>query len=408
MSSRLTIIGLNLAPEPTGNAPYTSSLATELADRGWTVKVIAGFPHYPQWQVFDGYTGTYRRESLGKAEVLRLRHYVPRRPRFLNRLLMELHFGFQVARTDWGEPDVVLFVSQALFSSGIARLTMPWRRPRTRTAIWVQDIYTRTFEEAHASASGFAVPMRWLEGRILARMDKTIVIHERFQRYVCDRFKLPLDNVEVIRNWSHIIPSHDLDRATIRQQFGWRDDEIVVLHAGNMGVKQYLDNVVEAARLAVQNAPNVRFVLLGGGNQRHHLEDLGKEVANLQFIDPLPDDQYASALAAADILLVNEKPGMREMSVPSKLTSYFVTGRPVLAAVESDGATADEVQASKAGVVVPSGDPMGLLRSAEIMGADCRAASELGAKGPLYAIERLSTEAAVRHWDSVLRDLLAD
>lgn len=406
MSPSLTIIGLNFAPEPTGNAPYTTSLATNLAEMGWTVKVIAGFPHYPGWRIYEGYSGSYCRERAGRAEVLRMRHYVPRHPRFVNRMLMELDFGFKAARIDWGQPDVVLFVSQALFSSGIARFTVRFRASRPKTAIWVQDLYTRTFEEAHASASGLALPMRGIERRILASMDKVVVIHDRFRKYACEVLRLREDQVEVIRNWSHITPPFVPDRPALRGRFGWHENDVIVLHAGNMGVKQGLGNVVEAARLAESRGSSVKFVLLGGGNQRSRLETLGSGLSRLQFLDPLPDEEYSSALAAADILLVNEIPSVREMSVPSKLTSYFVTGRPVLAAVERDGATASEVIASGAGTVIRSGRPDVLLDAAESLGADPKAFESSSRNGPRYAADHLSTQAAVLGWNATLRSLL--
>jgi hypothetical protein len=46
----------------------------------------------------------------------------------------------------------------------------------------------------------------------------------------------------------------------------------VVLHAGNMGAKQALGNVIEASRLAAQRDEPVLFVLMGYGSQRAELE----------------------------------------------------------------------------------------------------------------------------------------
>ncbi|WP_081615840.1 glycosyltransferase family 4 protein [Kocuria sp. UCD-OTCP] len=405
MSPKLTIVGLNFAPEPTGIAPYTTSLASRLAGAGWTVKVITGVPHYPQWRVYAGYTGAHLRASAGEADVLHLRHYVPSAPRLLNRLLMELDFGLKAARVDWGDPDVVLFVSPALFSSGIGLLAARLRRRVPRTAIWIQDLYGRGFQESHAFASALAAPMRWVEAAVVGAADKTFVIHERFQMHVQNHLGVPAKKIEIIRNWSHIVAAPNTDRATTRREFGWKDNEVVVLHAGNMGLKQHLENVVEAARLAEENGSRVRFVLLGSGNQRGHLEAFGAGASRLQFIDPLPDDLYFSALSAADILLVNELPGVREMAVPSKLTSYFITGRPVLASVESESATADEVRSSKAGILVASGNPLALLTAAETLWKNPGTASRLGENGLAYAAMQLSTDKAIRRWDETLRSL---
>ena len=57
MRPRLTIIGINYAPESSGIAPYAAALAQGMTTLGWQVKVITGYPSYPQWQVYDGYEG---------------------------------------------------------------------------------------------------------------------------------------------------------------------------------------------------------------------------------------------------------------------------------------------------------------------------------------------------------------
>ncbi|MDQ0819795.1 hypothetical protein QFZ79_002085 [Arthrobacter sp. V4I6] len=62
--TRITIIGLNYAPERSGNAPYTTNLAINLAAAGHSVSVITGFPHYPEWQRQPGYDGWQKNESL--------------------------------------------------------------------------------------------------------------------------------------------------------------------------------------------------------------------------------------------------------------------------------------------------------------------------------------------------------
>ena len=129
----------------------------------------------------------------------------------------------------------------------------------------------------------------------------------------------------------------------MRRRLGWPEDVTVVLHAGNMGAKQGLANVLRASRLADQTNEPLLFVLMGDGNQRAELEAMGGNRC-LQIIDPLPSDLFPQALQAADILLVNERGGVTEMAVPSKLTSYFATGRPVIAATDPGSITAEEIE----------------------------------------------------------------
>src|SRR5690606_38384852 len=118
------------APETTGIAPYTTSLAEGLAARGHRVTVVTAHPHYPEWRIRDGYGAWSAREEQGGASVHRVRHYVPRKPRGVRRLLSELTLGLRFLAAPWHQPDVVLLVSPALFASGAALLRARWSRRR--------------------------------------------------------------------------------------------------------------------------------------------------------------------------------------------------------------------------------------------------------------------------------------
>jgi colanic acid biosynthesis glycosyl transferase WcaI len=397
---RVTIVGLNYAPEPTGIAPYTAGLADGLAERGDELYVISGFPHYPQWEVAAGYAGRSREEELGAVSLLRLGHYVPRRPTSGRRLLMELHFGLRAVFSPWESPDVLVLVSPALFATAL--LALRARLFRIPTCIWVQDIYSLGVAETGVGV-GAARAVAVVERLALRAATRVVVIHDRFRRYLSAELGVAAESIEVVRNWSHIDPSAAARDEAMRARLGWEPDDIVVLHAGNMGAKQGLLNVVRASQLAEERASRVRFVLLGDGNARKKLEAEGPN-SRLQFLDPLPDGEFETALASADILLVNERPGLTEMSVPSKLTSYFATGLPVIGAVDDGSITADELRAAGAGPIVDPTRPIDLLRAAEDLAADPDAAAALGASASEFRRATLSAGTAIERFAGVLAE----
>ncbi|HZW41527.1 MAG TPA: glycosyltransferase, partial [Agromyces sp.] len=261
---RIAILGLHYSPEPTGNAPYTASLAAGLRRHGHEVRVITAHPHYPEWRVRDGYGGWRRTETIGGVAVTRLSHYVPPQPSGLRRLLSELSFGARLLVERWGSPDVVLLVSPALFSTAVAGLRVRLTRRRPAHAVWVQDLYSRGVVETGQGGGVVARFMRAVESATLQRAHGVAVIHDRFRDYVVDELGVEHPKVQVIRNWSHVQSAVAFDRSAVRARFGW-GDETVVLHAGNMGAKQGLENVVEAARHADLDGSPIRFVLLGDG-----------------------------------------------------------------------------------------------------------------------------------------------
>ena len=148
-----------------------------------------------------------------------------------------------------------------------------------------------------------------------------------------------------------------------------------------------------------------RFVLLGDGNQRAGLEAIAAGVPSLEFLPPVTEAEFPAALGAADVLLVNERPGVAHMSVPSKLTSYFNSGKPILAATDAAGFTAGELAASGAGVCVPADRPDLLLSEAIRLGTDQDLAQKLGEAGRRYCGELLSEETALDNYEQWVIDL---
>ena len=242
-----------------------------------------------------------------------------------------------------------------------------------------------------------------LEGGLLSRADGVAVVHENFTRNL-EGLGVDPAAVTVIRNWTHVTTSN-ADRSAVRERLGWAPDEIIALHAGNMGRKQGLENVVEAARLAA--CSRVRYVLLGDGGQRRHLEEVAAGVDAITFLDPLPGGEFEDALAAADVLVLNEAATVAEMSVPSKLTSYFSAARPVVAATDPRSAAAAEIDRSGGGVRCATGDPAALHAAVEALGNDPQRSADIGARGRAYAEQHLTVSAATRAYSDWVEHLAA-
>jgi colanic acid biosynthesis glycosyl transferase WcaI len=399
------VLSAHFPPETTGNAPYVGRLASGLAAVGSRVRVLTAHPHYPEWAIREGYGQWIRRDDRDGVVVVRHRHYVPTKPTNLKRLVAELSLGLRFATSRWGRPDLILLVSPALFSSAVAMVRARLFHPRALIGVWVQDIYSVGAAETGGHSAVAAVIKR-IESWLLRSADGVSVIHSRFATVMTTSLAVDPTRVEVVRNWTHLDDSPAQDRAAWRKKLGWPDGAIVVLHAGNMGVKQGLQNVVDAARLADDSDRDVLFVLMGDGNQKTILMDYARGVRSLVFLESVTNEDFVNVLGAADILLVNEKVGVAEMSVPSKLTSYFRAGRPVLAATAAEGATAAELSSSTAGEHVPAGDPSALLDAAVALGDDTTRSETLGRNGQEFAARVLDEAAALDHhrrWLASLR-----
>ena len=398
----ISLLAINYPPEPTGIAPYTGALAAGLNRLGHDVTVNASHPHYPAWRIDDGYGQWTRVEDLDGVHVRRALHYVPHSPRGIRRLLSELTFGVRLVFAHWGRPKVVIAVSPSLFSTFLAVLRLRCTPRRPVLIVWVQDIYTLGLAETGEAGGLIQRITRWVESRTLRSADEVVVIHRRFADYVRQEFGVEATRIDVVRNWTHLPPSGPVDRAAAREALNWPRQVALAVHTGNMGTKQGLENLVDAARIADQRGAAVHFVLVGDGGERRSLEERAHGISRITFVDPLGEKEFRSALAAADVLIVNEKPGVSGMAVPSKLTSYFDAGRPIAAATDASGTTASEIAAAGAGVVVPAGEPGALLDAILELNANAEASAQFGQNGRRYREEVLDERVAIERWASVI------
>jgi colanic acid biosynthesis glycosyl transferase WcaI len=399
----VVMVGLNYDPEHAGIAPYSTGMARHLAARGIDVTAVVGRPHYPEWRVYPGFRGRFPVTVDRGVTLHRLRHPVPARPTGLMRIVMEAVFAAGAAgQLLRHRADVVVAISPALLSLVPAALFRRIRR--YRLGVVVQDLYGAALAETGLGGSRLTRATAWLEAALLRRADSVVVIHEVFRARLLAAGVEP-SRIGVIPNWSHIAVPADVDVASVRAELGWGGEEVIALHAGNMGVKQGLEGLVDAARLAGERGSHVRMVLLGNGSRRGVLAHYSAEVPQLTILDPLPAGRFEAALAAADVLLLHEKAGVVEMSVPSKLTSYFSAGRPVVAATDPRSGAAALMAASGAGLTVRSGDPEAILVAIEKVVRDPAIASGMGANARAYAAQHLSGADSLSRYETWVRVL---
>ena len=136
-----------------------------------------------------------------------------------------------------------------------------------------------------------------------------------------------------------------------------------VVFAGNLGIVQSLDTILEAAE-QLSDLPDVRFVLVGSGSRDEWLagEVLKRGLANVQLAGRFPPDAMPGILSQASALLVTlvRDPVMAQ-TIPSKVQAYLAAGKPILAVLDGEGANV--VRESAAGIACPAEDATGLANA---------------------------------------------
>jgi colanic acid biosynthesis glycosyl transferase WcaI len=406
------VVGINYAPEPTGTAPYTTAMAEHLAGRAASVTVITGFPHYPSWSLGADHKWLFRSaEEVALPEgrsltIRRARHYVPRKQTAITRTRYEASFLANIMTTRvQHRPNLVIAVTPSL-GGAIAGARLA-RQHDSKFLIVVQELTAEAATQTGIRGGNHAArAAAWIEKRVLHKADHIAIVSDAF-RDALHQYGVRDEKISLLPNWTHIRPTR-LSQAECRRTLGWSVEPFTVVHTGNIGLKQDLGNLVEAARLC-NSLPDLRFVIVGDGSQRAAIEAQASGLKNLAFVDTLDDEHYPRSLAAADLLVVNERPGVGNMSLPSKLTSYLSTGRPLIAAVQRDGATAQELGRTRgAALIVPPGDPVAFIQGVLNLREDFRRRAQMSALGQAYAEAVLDRSSAATRFDTLIDNCVAN
>jgi glycosyltransferase involved in cell wall biosynthesis len=346
---------------------------------------------------------------LNGVDVWRTKILLPPRPTAVWRIVFDSSIALTSALTALSIPrvDVTICLSPpvqtTLLGAGI-------RFKLGKLVVLVQDLPTEAARSVGMLKDGAALRLgRALEHLAYRLADHVVVISSAFATYIQSAGVEPA-KISEIPNWADV-DSIKLARPDplMRSRLGASQDDFLVVHAGNMGAKQNLLNVVAAATLLKDNN-HIKLVLIGDGQERHKVvEDIAaRRLANIRLLPLQASHDFSTILTSADALLINQAPSVVDSVLPSKLLAYMASGRPVLAAVHPGSTTADLVRRAGCGVVADPGRPEALasaIRSMRAMG-DSQGLTTMGRQGRAYVEEHFARGAVLRQWDNLIERLM--
>jgi colanic acid biosynthesis glycosyl transferase WcaI len=408
---KILIHGINYAPEIMGTGKYTGELGQWLAARGHGVRVVTAPPYYPAWRVEQGYSARqYRRERIAGVEVWRCPVWVPDKPSGLKRLLHLASFAacsspVMLQQALW-RPDVVVLIEPTLFCAPSAWLTA--RSCAARRWLHIQDL------ELDA-ATGLGMldvayvrrAMYWVESSLLRGAQRVSTITEAMQRRVAEK-GVPEASTWLLPNWSDIEfvrPMHQDNE--VRRQFGAGPDDVLVLYAGNMGEKQGLHLILDAAD-QLREQRHIKFAMVGAGATRDELERAAvrRGLANVRFYPAQPLERLPLTLAAGDVHLVVQRREAADLVMPSKLTNILAAGRPSVATADPGTALHTVLSDYDCGITTSPGSVRELVAAVVVLAEDAKMRERLGRNARRYAESHLDKEKILTRFETKMRELV--
>lgn len=380
---RVLVWGINYAPECTGIAPFNVALCEFLHAAGDDVEMVTTFPYYPAWRKEPHDQGRlYRTDLLNGIRVHRCWHYVPGRVRSWKRILHEASFVFTsfLRLLSLKRAEVLVVVSPPLLLGAAAWLLGLLKR--APFVFHVQDLQPDAALGLGMLPSGpLTRALYGLEAFSYAKASRVSGISpgmlEAFQRK-----GVPAAKCVYFPNGIDFSQSPQLgDRGGFRRRLGFGEDQFLAVYSGNLGFKQGLGVLIDAARKLTDS--RIRIVICGEGPQREGLAEASRDLPNVHLV-PLQDARgYRELLADTDLYLIPQQAGSGQSFLPSKLLNALAASKPVLAVADADSALTRTVEEAGLGRAVRPGDASAVAAAIESMSK--QSLEPLGRAGRAFA-----------------------
>jgi colanic acid biosynthesis glycosyl transferase WcaI len=414
---KIVVWGINYSPEATGIAPFNRELCEYLAGRGHRVSAVTAFFYYPVWKKRPEDRGRlFRTDGIGGVPVHRCWCYVPATVTTLRRIVHESSFCLMSVLRVLTLPraDVYVVVSPPLALGLFAWIATTLKG--SRFIFHVQDLQPD-------AAVGLGMLKRGWLVRALYGLERLAYKRAAVVSGISDgmlaafRAKgVPDSRRVMLPNWlreGFAVTRDPAARAAGRRRFGVADDAMLAIYAGNLGKKQSLEILGEAAkRLAKQNPENgganrVRLIIAGDGAGRADLERAIREsgFAGVQLLPLLSDEDYAALLAAADVALITQAAGTGQFFFPSKLLSALAAGLPVVAVADESSELAAAIRDGGFGRTVAPGAAAELVATLEGL-ADSPGTVRMWASRTIW-VRKFARELVLPRFEEVLGQVAA-
>ena len=313
------------------------TLARSLASRGHDVRVITGFPNYPDGAIFPGFRQRLNHvERLDGVQVRRVPLLISHSYNPVARLANYLTFAFSAALARrWVRSADVVYVYATQMTPAIGPSL--WRAIfRVPYVLHVQDLWPESVTGSSMVSGGIAkraiagVLRPWL--RYLYRSaSATVAIAPSMARMLVER-GVPEDRIHTVINWAGTEPPPNATRPDAAH------DRVSIVYAGNLGDHQDLDTVIKAAN-KVKNISGLRVIIVGSGVAERRLRLLAErlDAHNVSFKGRVAPEEMGRIHAASDFQIVSlTNLDIFDGTIPSKLQSSLAHGVPVISTVRGD------------------------------------------------------------------------
>lgn len=321
-----------------------NDVALGLKEKGHEVTVLTGQPNYPDGRFFPGY-GFWSKMEEGYHGIRVLRvPLIPRGSGGAFRLLLNF-CSFAISASVLGawrcraSYDVILVFEPSPVTVGVPAIVLK-KLSGAPIMFWVQDLWPESLSATGATESRWILSVvESLVRGIYRQCDKILVQSEAFRTSV-ERLGVKREKIAYFPNSAEpfyrpmSLEREAPERARLPQGFR-------VMFGGNIGKAQSFETILDAAEL-LKDRQDIHWIILGDGRMFSWVSDEVRKRGlddTFHLLGRFPAEVMPRYFALADVLLVTlRKQPIFSLTIPSKVQSYLACGKPIVAALDGEGA----------------------------------------------------------------------
>lgn len=251
---------------------------------------------------------------------------------FIARYLTELKYIYSCNKLFTADYDAVFIQSTTV--AGFAVRVIRKKYPRAVVTFNVQDIfpYNAVYSGIVAKNNILFKILAGIQRYGYKHSDHIITISEDMKdTLVSDGIET--EKIEYIYNWSYQDEVYEnVDLTPVGHMF--ESSYFNVVYAGNIGIMQNVDIIIEAAKL-MKDEKTIWFHIIGNGVYKDKLEAKAKKfgINNISFWNMQPPSIAPAIYSAADVNIIPLVKNVYRTALPSKTATCLACQKPIIFAI---------------------------------------------------------------------------
>ncbi len=382
MDKFVLIVSAVYPPEPVVSARLSADVSQSLKEKGQKVRVLHPRPTRPNGFNFGG---GHKPEA---DEVIADSYTCPESSLF-GRFRESYSFGKATEayiEQHHCEISTIYVNTWPIFAQ--AFLAKAAKKHRIPYVVHIQDIYPESYCYKMPKVLGRITERVFLpiDKYLLKNASAVIGISPAMISYLSESRHVDETHFVLVRNWqddSPYLATHD--------RMILRGEAFHVMYLGSINPTANVPSIIKA--VGKLDRSKYKLSIVGSGPEKEYCREMATNVGlDIEF-DVVTPGQVANKQGEADALVLCLKKGVAKTATPSKLTSYMLSGRPVIASVDLDSDCANIIREAHCGIVVEPDNAKALADAiVEMAGKESIELNELGRNAFEYAINNLSKE----------------